>query len=52
MVRRSVKLEYNIDVNKEKETETQPGFEPGSSKLQLDEFTTELLELWQWSRVT
>ena len=32
------------------ETEIQPGFESGSSKLQLDGLTTWLVELWLWSR--
>ena len=31
-------------------TEIQPGFEPRSSKLQLDALITQLLELWHWSR--
>ena len=32
------------------EFEIQPGFERGSSDCQLDALTTELLELWHWSR--
>ena len=39
-----------IAVLKGKETEIQPGLEPGSSELQSDALTTELLELWHWSR--
>ena len=35
---------------KGKETEIQPGLERGSSKLRSDALTTELLELWHWSR--
>ena len=34
----------------EKITEIQPGLEPGSSEFRSDALTTELLELWHWSR--
>ena len=35
---------------KGKETEIQPELEPESSKLWSNALTTELLELWHWSR--
>ena len=38
------------ELQKKKDMEIQPGFEPGSSEFRSDALTNEPLELWHWSR--